>query len=126
VVVEHPRGWALQLPVEWTDRAFAWAPDCIRGREVKFTVRSLLALAGAVEAGLSGDLDRPQALPKLGQFPEAVEHHLDAHPRPQDAAPAGDALEGSSQCASAKPAECLGGPRAQDFTQRKRRRGDNR
>ncbi len=125
VIIEHPRGWSIQLPVEWTDQASCWTPARIGDKEVKFTVRSLLALAEAVETALHAGLDRSQTLPKLSQIPEGAEPSVDASSGTQDVSSADDSLEDDSFRTPARPAGSLGHPRAQGSARRARRPGGN-
>jgi len=50
VVIDGPRGGALRLPIEWTDRGPPWVPPVVDGRPVRLAVRGLLLLARMVEA----------------------------------------------------------------------------
>lgn len=58
VVVEHVRGEALRLPIEWTDRGPPWVPPQVDGRPVRLGARGLLRLADAVDAVLARTLAR--------------------------------------------------------------------
>jgi hypothetical protein len=53
VDVEHPEGWHLRLPVEWTDRAPPLVPPRVGGKQVHLTLAGLLKAAAAVEEALS-------------------------------------------------------------------------
>lgn len=46
---EHPRGWTIRLPVEWTDRSKSWILPLLDGHSVKLHAGGLLNLAKAVE-----------------------------------------------------------------------------
>ena len=48
VIVEHPHGGQLRLPLDWTDRAAPAVPPQVNGRDVRLSLRGLRALAAAV------------------------------------------------------------------------------
>jgi hypothetical protein len=50
IEAEHPRGWTIRLPVEWTDRGAPLTPPRLNGREVKAYAKDLLRLANAIAA----------------------------------------------------------------------------
>ena len=56
VVVEHPRGGTLRLPIEWTDRGPPWVPPQVDGRPVRLAASGLLRLANAVHAAFDRTL----------------------------------------------------------------------
>ena len=62
VIVEHPSGFNLQLPVEWTDRSAPLVPPIIGGRHSRLSIASLLKLARAVQVGLEQGVERPSTL----------------------------------------------------------------
>ena len=57
VIVEHPHGGQLRLPLDWTDRAAPAAPPQLNGRDVRLSLRGLRALAAAVGVARSRKLD---------------------------------------------------------------------
>ena len=57
VIVEHPHGGQLRLPLDWTDRAAPAAPPQLNGRDVRLSIRGLRALAAAVGVARSRKLD---------------------------------------------------------------------
>jgi hypothetical protein len=59
VVVEHPRGGQLVLPLDWTDRGPLQQVPTVDGREVVADVAALLRLAQAVSICRKVDVDRP-------------------------------------------------------------------
>ena len=63
IEAEHPRGWTIRLPMEWTDRAAPLAPARVAGREAKVHTRDLLRLADAVATkdGGGGRIPPPTA-----------------------------------------------------------------
>ncbi|WP_373372238.1 hypothetical protein [Sorangium atrum] len=58
VDAEHPQGWTIRLPIEWTDRAGPGVTPRWHGREVRLDARGLLELARAVRTAL--DLHREE------------------------------------------------------------------
>jgi hypothetical protein len=52
VDAEHPRGWTIRLPVEWTDRAAPASPPCLNGQEVRLAARGLLELGRAIRVAM--------------------------------------------------------------------------
>jgi hypothetical protein len=59
--VEHPPGWCMRLPIEWTDRSSPLVPPSIGGREVRLGISALLKLADAVEVALRQEHALPPA-----------------------------------------------------------------
>jgi hypothetical protein len=50
VMVEHPRGGHLRLPLGWTDRSAPTSPPTVNGQKVRVSLWGLRALAAAVGA----------------------------------------------------------------------------
>ena len=63
VIVEHPHGGQLRLPLDWTDRAAPAAPPQVNGRDVRLSIRGLRALAAAVGVARSRKLDVSEVAP---------------------------------------------------------------
>ena len=59
VDVEHPRGWVIRLPVEWTDRGSPSPPPRLGDREIRVAPGDLLRVAAAVEVALGRKLGPP-------------------------------------------------------------------
>jgi hypothetical protein len=105
VMAEHPGGWSIRLPIEWTDRAAPLAAPRVRDREVRADARGLLALAAAVDVACEklGPPDRTGSRPR----------HADASPEGQPA-PVVDAVDDGT----ARPARRVGDSRAQSASRR--------
>ena len=67
IEAEHPRGWHIRLPIEWTDRAASPGPTSCQGEEVRLSFRGLLALAGAVDVALGRVFNLPMGLAKMDE-----------------------------------------------------------
>jgi len=67
VIVEHPHGGQLRLPLDWTERAAPASPPQVNGRDVRLSIRGLRALAAAVGIARSRKLD----LSEVGAAPSS-------------------------------------------------------
>ena len=47
--VEHPYGWVIRVPAEWTDRVVTCSPPAIEGREARASAGALSLLAAALD-----------------------------------------------------------------------------
>jgi hypothetical protein len=56
VDVQHPEGWHMRMPIEWTDRALPRAPPRIRGRDIPLSMVGLQKLASAVRVALKQEV----------------------------------------------------------------------
>jgi len=70
ILVEHPKGGFLRLPIEWTDRSSSKVPPKFKNRILKAGIRELLKLSHACDAALKEDLDFASLRTKLGENPE--------------------------------------------------------
>ena len=105
-VVEHPGGWALRVPVSWTDRAVNPAPPKVDGHVVGASSVGLRRLAGEV-AILLRTLDAARAADTM--IPTSCReniHNAETSPVPATRRPGvGGALDGDPRC----PARADGG-----------------
>lgn len=53
VEVEHPGGWNLWLPLEWTNLSIQTEVHCIHGQEVRLSPSGLFKLAAAIAVAKS-------------------------------------------------------------------------
>jgi hypothetical protein len=114
VDAEHPRGWTIRLPVEWTDRGSPQAPPRIGKREIRIGASGLLKLAAAVEVALGEKLD-------LISQSEQMARYTDAGSEGQPRSVVGAASECAARCARR-----VGRARSQDAVRRDRRPGGKR
>ena len=49
VEVEHPGGWCMQIPIQWTNLSIQVEPPVIEGQEVRLSANGLSKLAAAVQ-----------------------------------------------------------------------------
>jgi hypothetical protein len=105
VLAEHPGGWSIRLPIEWTDRAPPSPAPRVRDREVRVDARGLLALAAAVGVACEklGPPDRSGSMAR----------QLDARSEGQPAPVVGAVVDGP-----AGPAGHVGHARSQGASRR--------
>jgi hypothetical protein len=106
VVVEHPAGWALRVPVSWTDRSVSPTPPTVDGQVVRASSVGLRQLAGEV-AILLRSLDAARAEDTITPtFGKENIHNAEASPVPAASRPGvGGALDGDPR----RPARADGG-----------------
>jgi hypothetical protein len=114
VDAEHPCGWTIRLPMEWTDRAPSLLAPRIGDREVRLAAAGLLKLAAAVEVSLGQKLDRASAS-------EQMVRYTDARPEKRPAPVVSAAGDGA-----ARSARRMGRARPQDAPLTGRGRGGKR
>jgi hypothetical protein len=116
--VEHPRGWHMRLPLDWTDRAPPLVPPRIGGREVHLSLPALLKLAGAVKVALEQRLESPAA--PVSRTASKLTHAPTAAPKNRPSV--ADALRKSQTGVAGR----LGDAAAQNASRRGDRRGGER
>jgi hypothetical protein len=120
VDAEHPRGWTIRLPLEWTDRCAALMPPSLNGHEVRLAVPGLLELARAIEVALVPCQEAPQRGAEENAEPPRKPRHASPQTRPA----AESELVHAPRPTEARRSRCLGHPRAQGTSSRgKARRG---
>ena len=120
--VEHPRGWTLRLPLDWTDRAASWAPPRISGCEVRLAVRGLVQLARAVDAALCRKLDHSVEVPTLPEHREGAGSDVRASSAGGETADR-QRVDHAVGGDSTRRTRCVGDSGSQDAARRDRSRG---
>jgi hypothetical protein len=111
---EHPCGWTIRLPIEWTDRAPSLLAPRVGDREIRLAAAGLLKVAAAVEVALGQKLDRVTISEQMVRHADA---RLEERPAPVVSA-AGDG--------AARPARRVGRARPQDAPRTSRGLGGKR
>jgi hypothetical protein len=119
VEVEHPAGWRMRVPIEWTDRSLPQVTPHIGGQQVPFTAPALLRLERAVRVALDQRLE-PTVAP--GAAPAPTLSH--AHGSAPEARP--PALVSAARAGEARTARRVGHSAAQGALRRGRKRGAKR
>jgi hypothetical protein len=119
VEVEHPAGWRMRVPIEWTDRSLPQVTPHIGGQQVPFTAPTLLKLESAVRVALDQRLE-PTVAP--GAAPAPTLSH--AHGSAPEARP--PALVSAARAGEARTARRVGHAVAQGALRRGRKRGAKR
>jgi hypothetical protein len=118
VDVEHPPGWCMRLPIEWTDRSSPQVPPSIGGREVRLGISALLKLADAVEVALRQEHTPPPASDSAAKH--SFIHVTSSSPSTRTA------LVNTARGNPTGPPRSVDDPPAQNASRRGRKRGGKR
>ena len=79
--LEHPRGWVIRLPANWTDRAVARGPLVVGGRDLRASPQALQRLSVEVALLVASTIDAARGVltPNPASAAEDATHDADSN-----------------------------------------------